>query len=292
MTIPKIQTSRIVLPCHSLEDFPVHHTGENADSLLANWTALWHPGLIHACQARPQWCRADQIPDDLTGHLLLVPSVSMDELPAGFSRRIQRESASVLVGCRDRNEALEWIEDRFPDGDQPCPALVNDFLALGYSFLQIELMTRQLRGVSNLEETPFDEQLVNAANAWMSGDEEGAKSGLTGCFDLLAEEKNNFYPVPTDFMELVLTTEATLGNRLKAQVGKEVPVQNWMLTGSAFEELKKNREWWVDLAASLGNGEIRIVGGVQDELEFPLMDVESLHHQNGLVQPDDQAPFA
>ncbi len=36
----------VVLPCHSLEDFPTHHEGDDATGLLAAWTALWHPALI------------------------------------------------------------------------------------------------------------------------------------------------------------------------------------------------------------------------------------------------------
>ena len=36
----------ILLPCHSLEDFPTYHDGDDSQSLLANWSALWHPELI------------------------------------------------------------------------------------------------------------------------------------------------------------------------------------------------------------------------------------------------------
>ena len=33
----------VLLPCHSLEDFPLYHEGAEADGLLAAWSALWHP---------------------------------------------------------------------------------------------------------------------------------------------------------------------------------------------------------------------------------------------------------
>ena len=49
----------VVLPCHSLEDFPIHHQGGEAADLLANWTALWHPALIANCGAKPDWHQAD-----------------------------------------------------------------------------------------------------------------------------------------------------------------------------------------------------------------------------------------
>ena len=41
----------ILLPCHSLEDFPLYHEGEEAQGLLANWVALWHPALVAAAGA-------------------------------------------------------------------------------------------------------------------------------------------------------------------------------------------------------------------------------------------------
>ena len=49
----------VVLPCHSLEDFPIHHRGDEAADLLANWTALWHPAFIASCSAKPDWHQAD-----------------------------------------------------------------------------------------------------------------------------------------------------------------------------------------------------------------------------------------
>ena len=49
----------ILLPCHSFEDFPYHHEGEEADGLLASFTALWHPRLLATAGQMPQFRRAD-----------------------------------------------------------------------------------------------------------------------------------------------------------------------------------------------------------------------------------------
>ena len=77
----------ILLPCHSMEDFPVHHTGEEADGVIAGYTALWHPSLVATTEALPQWHRADDPPEDVADQLLVVPGLSAGELPTGFSRR-------------------------------------------------------------------------------------------------------------------------------------------------------------------------------------------------------------
>ena len=68
--------SRVInlLPCPNLDDFPTHHQGQDAASLLANWTAAWHPELIAATGSRPLWCSTEQTasptearPSDPTG---------------------------------------------------------------------------------------------------------------------------------------------------------------------------------------------------------------------------------
>ena len=97
----------ILLPCHSLEDFPLHHTGAEADNLLATWTCLWHPALISVAESAPQWRRADDPPSELVGRLIALPTVSKAALPAGFLQRARDEGATVLrdetrVGLLDR----------------------------------------------------------------------------------------------------------------------------------------------------------------------------------------------
>ena len=54
--------SRVInlLPCSNLDDFPTHHKGLDAESLLANWTVAWHPELIAATGSRPLWCSTEQ----------------------------------------------------------------------------------------------------------------------------------------------------------------------------------------------------------------------------------------
>jgi len=72
MTIRRLA---ILLPCHSLEDFPVHYRGAEADDLLTAWTVLWHPLLIAAAGQAPTWYRADSPPDDLAGAIVAIPGV-------------------------------------------------------------------------------------------------------------------------------------------------------------------------------------------------------------------------
>ncbi|MDP6444103.1 MAG: hypothetical protein QGG36_24235 [Pirellulaceae bacterium] len=153
----------ILLPCHSLEDFPVHHEGDDAQGLLAAWTALWHPALIHSVGKMPSWARVDDPPDQLSGHLLVIPAIALNELPTGFVQRAKDEGAVVIRKKLDRQEILAEALKHLNGPTDVDEDLAADFLALGYCYLQIELLTRQMRYSSNLDEIHFDNLVVKAA---------------------------------------------------------------------------------------------------------------------------------
>ena len=88
----------ILLPCHSLEDFPMHYEGEDADGLMAAWTSLWHPALLATTGSAPSWHRGDSPPGDLSDMLILAPGVSESELPTGFADRALEEGACLIEG--------------------------------------------------------------------------------------------------------------------------------------------------------------------------------------------------
>src|SRR5690606_4303049 len=142
----KYQQLIVVLPCHSLEDFPLYHTGEAAEGLLANWTALWHPALIAAAESLITWCRCDTPPEDVAERLIAIPSVSASELPTGFAQRAKEEGAVIVRKLSDRREIVAAALAELDGGDAGIPPeLADDFFALGYCYLQVQLLTRQMR---------------------------------------------------------------------------------------------------------------------------------------------------
>src|SRR5262245_12049955 len=161
----KYQELIILLPCHSLEDFPTYHEGDDAHSLLASWSALWHPALLAAAGQAPSWRRVDDPPTDVKGCLIVVPSVCVQRLPSGFAQRVKDEGGVLIRKTDSRDEIVRSalsaldIERRNATEGVPysavSPELAADFLALGYCYLQIELLTRQMRYASNLDETYF-----------------------------------------------------------------------------------------------------------------------------------------
>mgnify|MGYP003948797217 CR=1 FL=1 len=266
----------ILLPCHSLEDFPVHHEGDDAQGLLAGWSALWHPLLLAEAQSILSWHRMDDPPVELQDRLVVVPEVSYQELPTGFVERARNEGARVIRRKKDRQEiveaALEGVESQVVIPDD----LVADFLALGYCHLQVELLTRQMRYASNLDEIHFQNLAVAAATAAVAGDHELSQQKLTACFDLLAEERDHYYSVEVFLIDITMVTEATSGARLQQELSTPTPT-NCLLSAQDVQHLASQQtETFEALRQSLQEGQASIIGGEFSERALSLLSIESV----------------
>src|SRR5262245_9326479 len=92
----------VLLPCHSLEDFPLYHEGDDAASLLSGWTSLWHPALVAAAGKMPRWFRADFPPDEHAGRIYTLPAPSERLVATGWPARIEGEGAVIVRTSGDR----------------------------------------------------------------------------------------------------------------------------------------------------------------------------------------------
>lgn len=272
----KIAELVVLIPCHGLEDFPQDHAGEEADSLLAAWTALWHPVLMAAAGSAPHWFRVDTPPGDIAGRLIVVPSVGQERLPAGFSARCKSDGAVLLRKFKNRGElvmaALSVLEERPDVADD----LAADFLALGYCRLQIELLARHMRYVSNVDDVYFEQQAVAAARAAVTGDESGALEGLGNCFACLYEARKYFYPVDVYLLDFTLVADTTLGESLRRELGIGLPA-NLLLGGSVAEALARQQPaTQAALRSALDGGTACLIGGELAERELPLLPREEM----------------
>ena len=266
----------ILLPCHSLEDFPVHHEGDDAAGLLAGWSALWHPRLIASAQSILDWRRMDDPPEELEGRLIVIPPVSEQDLSTGFIDRARDSGAVVVQGTTDRPTmiatALENLEP-LPGLDED---LVADFLALGYCHLQVELLTRQMRYASNLDEIHFQNLAVAAATAAMEHDVDRARQKITACFDLLAEERDHYYSVDAYLLDMTMLVPGTLGSLLEQELEVDLPV-NLLLSAGLIQEMEAKHPRSLEmLKLGIEQSRVGLIGGVDSEVAWPLMPLERL----------------
>ena len=279
MTISQII---VLLPCHSLEDFPTHLQGDDAASLLACWTAAWHPSFIHSSGQIPKWFRCDDPPEIVENALVFIPLVALDRIPNGLLKRLDGRS-TIVAGPKTRSAALNasgLLESNIDNNvNSPISVGPADFFAVGYGFLQVQLMTRRLRYSSTLDMSQFELLIVNAANDLTKQDQESAATNLAAAFDLLLGERNKYYPVDAQLIDLTLLTESTADRRLVAQLGRGHKT-NYLLTGDAAKQIAAEiPEISVKIAENIERGQTQVVAGPMSELPDNLMSTVSVLNQ-------------
>ena len=215
--------------------------------------------------------------------VIFIPTVSIDQLAEGFAARAAGQATALIAGLSDRPEIAARLTTLLgmPTLDKKASQCAEDFFVLGYAWLQIQLLTRQIRYSSNLNQTQFDAALVAAAQAWSKNDLDTAQQKLTACHDLLLEEKNNYYPVKPDLIDLILTAPTTLGKSLHRELHTSHP-SNFFLTGDCVQLLAKATppsDAMSTLRSRLAEGTAAIVGGNQTELPDPLLARETTLNQ-------------
>lgn len=125
----------VLIPSHSLEDFPTELAEQEASSLLNAFAVIWHPALISAARVLPNWRRSDDPPDSLENRLVIAPLASNEWLPGGWVEHARNQGAVVISDVSDRNEMIKQAVDPLQLHDPIDPDLVADFLALGSCYL-------------------------------------------------------------------------------------------------------------------------------------------------------------
>ncbi len=285
----KFQELVILLPCHSLEDFPTHHSGDEAEGLLSAWSSLWHPALLASARSVPNWARADAPPENIAGKLLVCPQVAQELLLAGFAGRCKNDGAVLIRKCTTRQQILEKALAELDGGaGGVSDDLAADFLALGYCRIQVDLLTRHMRYSTSIDETYFQDEVLAAADGALRGDEETARSHLALCYEVLNEARKHYYPVDAYLVDLTLVASTTMGAALRRDLQTlldrtavtplgHVRPMNVMLTAETLREMaQREPESLSLLRRAVEGGLASIVGGEDTEREWPLLPIESL----------------
>lgn len=264
----------VLLPCHSLEDFPIYHESAAAQELLTAWTALWHPAFLAAAESVPTWHRVDLPPDSLAGRLVTLPPFCAERLPAGFIARAKTEGGWLVQQANLSEAVAEAIAGSYGGDRGVSRELVDDFLALGFCRLQVELLTRQMRYTTNIDETHFRNEALAAAAAAVAGDEATAREHLAACFETLYESRKHFYPVDVYLLDFTLVAETTLGPSLRQELAHTTP-SNLLMPSGLLAQLKASEaESFSQLLTAIDAGRACVTGGEPTESELPLLPME------------------
>lgn len=265
----------VLVPCHSLEDFPTELGEESAASLLNAFSILWHPSLLASTGAFPKWERSDESLAVEADRLVVVPTPCDEWVPATWVERARREGCVVISGEHDREKMLHQALEPLQLEQAVDSELVADFLALGTVYLQTELLTRHMRNFSHLDEAHMQREAVAAAQAAINHDIEATKKHLSHCFEMLQECRERFYPVTCYLIDLCLINPDFANDDLKKLVESSTPT-NLLATVQDWETItEKDSGWSERIRSAIKSDSLELIGGEYEELPTSLMSLDS-----------------
>src|SRR5579872_6334030 len=266
----------ILIPSHSLEDFPAELGEDDAASLLNAFAVAWHPALLATARVLPRWHRADDPPDSAQKRLVLLPTCCESRLPSGWADRASAEGCTLVRGLSERGAMLAAAVAPLPPGPTPDPELAADFMALGVCHLEIELLTRKMRHFSNLDEVHLQREAVAAAEAALAGDAETARTRLRACFEALAGARERFYPVDCYLIDLCLVIPRLADEHLRKLLASTLPVSVLASAADLDEIAAKAPEVHTALREACSAGTADLVCGDLCERPLPLLPLQSV----------------
>ena len=265
----------VLIPAHSLEDFPAELAEDEAASLLNSFAVAWHPALLASARTLPRWHRADDPPDAAQKRLIFVPANCESWIPPGWVERITGEGCTVVRGISEREAMIEAA--LAPLEAAPCdPEIAADFLALGFCYLQIELLTRKMRHFSNLDEVHLQREAVAAADAALAGDLETVRTRLKSCFEVLTESRERFYPVDCYLLDICLLIPRLADDHLLRTLRSLKPLSVLASARDLAEICQASPETNDVLKEAWARGSADVVCGDLNELPLPLMPPNSV----------------
>jgi alpha-mannosidase len=266
----------VLIPSHSLEDFPAELGEDEAASLLNSFAVAWHPALLADAKVLPRWHRADDPPDGSQKRLILLPTCCESWAPSGWAERVSAENCVVVRGISERGAMLAAALTPWTGQVPVDPDLAADFLALGFGYLEIELLTRKMRHFSNLDEVHIKREAVAAAEAALAGDGGTARTRLKSCFDALAEARERFYPVDCYLIDLCLVIPRLANEDLQTALAAAKPISVLASAVDLDEIAAKAPAVFSALREANAAGTADVVCGDLREMPLPLMPLQSV----------------
>lgn len=270
----------LLLPCSGLDDFPETLASADSQQLLNGWLALWHPNLVALTHCAPRWQAADQPPHNFSGVLAVAANCCRSHLPSDMAATAQRGGGWLVDADRDWGQLQgDWLRQVTIDGSLPeatASYWQREFAALGYAYLQIQLLTRQLRYTSNLDQVVFDSQLDQAASAALVGDSEEAERMLQSCFDQLGQERDHYYSLDVSLLDVTLLAVSTLGSAVIGQLGRPHP-STFVASADLLRQMHASQPAVAQaLREALSQRRASLAGGLDIERPHALMSFDAL----------------
>src|SRR5690606_31208807 len=138
----------------------------------------------------------------------------------------------------------------------------------------MELLTRQMRYFSELDEARLEASVLAAARAALAGDATAARTRLRDCFEMLLESRERFYPVDCYLADLCLLTTDTADEAWQ-QLATSDRIVSYLATAEDLTRLADDKADAIQaIAGHWRNGQQEFIGGELREEPIALLPLD------------------
>ena len=279
-----------VLIAHDGTEPPASFSEDEARGTWSAVSAPWHPAILHHAGTLPRVEGVDCASPPGPAEIRLVASNQSGRLPSGFMTQAADSGAVVVEGETDRDATFGALAGRLgislnaPSEDLVPLAL--DFFALGTTSWWIRDLSAAMGHADCLDHDSLSRETLAGASAWVSGDANTARNRLRAAFEVLTQARERFYPVDSYAVDLCLLDPASPPGALNDAIDARAPF-TVLAPARAFEtQAARAPESLARLREAITEGWADVVGGAYDEVDEPLLPIESIlwqFREGGLV---------
>ncbi len=266
----------VLYPSYSFETLSTDRDDAEANQLLSAWSALFHPALLEKATRIPRWESATGCSYEIDDDLVIVPPCCEELLPPDWIERQEKRGSTVFRNLADRDEMLDRFLPELGVADHGFdPEFVANFLALGTAYFLTDLLVRQLRYMSMLDDTKLAEQVFESIKAYRNGDTEKSTEQLKAAFESVSESKEYFYPTQSYLLELTLLKPSTFGEPFRKLLAERDRINLFVSSRDLKNLPEADPESFAALKSACEAGKVQFIADdfcTKSLLAYPLLD--------------------
>ena len=238
------KTLTILLPGYGWEDFPIDESPKECQAYLTAAAVAYHPSVVSAMEAGPEWESVQvppQLEQDLKGGLFLVGTEFYEDIDEDWIAMAEEAGAEILTVEPETSvqTLLETVLQRVDPASVRTFSRewIDDLMAVGFALLQVELITRRVQYMGNLDLYSINEEVRRLVRSLVEGDEADAREHLESAYDRLVEAREYQYPIDNYQFDMTLVAPTTLGESLTEELATQRAPINLLITGELITRL-------------------------------------------------------
>ena len=259
---------------------PPSCSDQEAEGVWAAVSAIWHPAILALAGGLPRIESVDG-PSPPGAHEVRVVAAGMSgRLPSGYLTQAHDAGAVVIEAGDARRAIVAEILGRMghaqADRDSEADALADDFHALGTASWWLRDLATAMAHTDGPDRDNLTREALDGASAWAGGDVTAARNRVRAAFEVLTQSRERFYPVDAYVVDLCLLDPALPKGSLDDALAARAPV-TFLAPAKAIEaQAALDPEGLARLCEAITEGWADVVGGAYDEVDEPLLPVESI----------------